>query len=88
MDEHVFTYAGISQAMQILVRDGMLDTSIAPKDVNAGMAVLDAKATTWLRQSRERGAARTQQELDEARLLATFKLWIEGHVKLIETVEA
>jgi hypothetical protein len=88
MDEQVLTYAGISQATHILVRDGLLDPDVALKDVNEGMAVLDAKATTWLRQYRERSVARTQDEQDEAWLMATFKLWIEGYVKLVETAEA
>lgn len=88
MTEHVLTYEGIGQAIQILSRDGLLDTKIAPHDVQEGFAVLDTKATTFLAASRTKGNERNQQELDEAHLIALFKLWIEGKVSLVETAEA
>ena len=88
MDDYVLTYEGIGQAIQILSRDGLLDTKIAPKDVQEGFAVLDTKATTFLTASRAKGDARSQQELDEAQLIALFKLWIEGYVRVVVAAEA
>jgi len=88
MDEHVMTYEGIGQAVAILARERLIDVRVEPKDVAEGLAILDVKATTFLAESRAKGDARTQQEHDEAYLIACFKLWIEGKVQLVETAEA